>query len=227
MTMEKITGIFLSLALLLSMGGCNPEAPAPEQDEQNEEAETVRTNPGEFLLERDLTLAVGDKEFSLTASYEEVKALFGDDLVFLFEDFKEEEELKQGDDVPCSLYCGDVYFGFLSFSFDDPDGSGRFQAVTMMFPIEKELYGPTFRRTEDGSVRSEDVLSEAESLPVRIGGFTTGISTRSKLRESFGNGLEQELYEGYISDLYVFEDAVLQFTYDQDEVFLGLLVVLA
>lgn len=224
--MKKFIGIFLSLALLLSMGGCNAEAPAPEQDEQNEEAETVRTNPGEFLLERDLTLAVGDKEFSLTASYEEVKALFGDDLFFLFEDFKEEEELKQGDDVPCSLYCGDMYFGFLSFSFNDPNGNGRFQAAIMEFPIEEELYGPTFRRTEDGSVRSEDVLSEAEALPVRIGDFTTGISTRSELQEGFGSGIENERYEGYISDLYVFKDAVLQFTYDQDEVFLGLLVAL-
>lgn len=141
MTMKKITGILLSLALLLSMGGCNTEVPAPEQDEQNEEAEPVRTNPGEFLLERDLTLAIGGKEFSLTASYEEIKALFGDDLVFLPD---KEEELKQGDTLSGSLYSGDVYFGILSFSFDDPNGSGRFQAAIMEFPFEEELYTSAF-----------------------------------------------------------------------------------
>lgn len=221
--MKKITGILLSLALLLSMGGCNAEVPAPEQDEQNEEAETVRTNPGEFLLERDLTLAVGDKEFSLTASYEEVKALFGDDLVFPFDN---EEEIKQGDTQSGSLYCGDVYFGALSFSFDDPDGSGRFQAAIMAFPFEEELYTSAFRRAEDGSVSSENVLLEPEAITVRFGDFTTGTSTRSELRESFGNGLERERYKGYISDEYIFEDAVLRLIYDQEEAFLGLLVAL-
>ncbi len=221
--MKRITGILLSLALLLSVGGCNAEAPAPEQDEQNEEAETIRTNPGEFLLERNLTLAVGDKEFSLTASYEEVKTLFGDDLVFLPDD---EEEIEQGDTLSGSLYCGDVYFGILSFSFDNPDGSGRFQAAIMEFPFEEELYTSAFRRAEDGSVSSENVLLEPEAITVRFSDFTTGVSTRSELRESFGNGLERERYEGYISDEYIFEDAVLRLIYYQEDVFLGLLVVL-
>ena len=224
MTMKKTASIFLSLALLLSAGGCNAEAPVPEQDKQNEETETVRTNPGEFLLERNLTLSIGDKEFSLTASYEEIKTLFGGDLVFPFDN---EEEIKQGDTRSGSLYCGDVYFGILSFAFDDPDGSGRFQAAIMEFPYEEELYTGAFRRAEDGSVSSENVLLEPESLPVRFGDFTTGISTRSELREGFGSGLERERYEGYISDEYIFEDAVLRFVYDQEEVFLGLLVVLA
>lgn len=222
--MKKITSILLSLALLLSAGGCNAEAPAPEQNEQNEEAETVRTNPGEFLLERNLTLAIGDKEFSLTASYEEVKALFGDDLVFLSD---KGEEIEWGDTLSCSLYCGDVYFGFLSFSFDDPNGSGHFQAAIMEFPFEEELYTSAFRRAEDGSVSSENVLLQPEAITVRFGDFTTGISTRSELRESFGSGLERERYKGYISDEYIFEDAVLRLIYDQEEVFLGLLVVLA
>ncbi|MDE7233463.1 MAG: hypothetical protein K2N29_00190 [Ruminiclostridium sp.] len=198
--MKKITSIFLSLALLLSVGGCNAEAPAPEQNEQseqneqnkqneqNEEVETVRTNPGEFLLERDLTLAIGDKEFSLTDSYEEVKALFGDDLVFLPD---KEEEIKQGDTLSGSLYCDEKYFGLLSFSFDDLYGSGRFYAAIMEFPFEEEPYTSAFRRAENGSVSSEDVLLEPEALTVRFGDFTTGISTRSELRESFGSGLER------------------------------------
>lgn len=220
--MKRTTAVFLSAALLLSAGGCDAGNPAPEP---SEETETSRTNPGEFLTERELSLAVGDREFPLSASYTEVTELFGEDLVFPFGD---EEKVDRGTRVSGSLYCGEKYFGVLSFSFDpdDPNGSGRFESAVMEFPLGEELYGSAFRRAEDGRVTAEDVLLEPEALSVRFGGFSTGVSTRAELHKSFGNGIERERYEGYISDEYIFEDAVLRLVYGRDEIFLGLSVVL-
>lgn len=221
--MKRCIGILVSIAMLFVLCSCNNNE--NNRSESIISTEEELTNPGEYLSNSCESLEINGISFSLSSTYDELKQVFGNDLVVYFPD---DEKVQKSSlfSVSGSLYNNEQYFGTLTFLLDSNFNDGKIVGIIQEFPYSAETKTVSaFRYSGDGQVVTKDVELNPDNFVVSVNDFTSGISTRTDFQQEFGDGIERDRYDGYVCDEYTFEDGVMRLVYD-DGIFCGFSIAL-
>lgn len=228
--MKKLFALMTAAVLALALSACQSPQPAEvEADNTDDQEKLELTHPGEYLNDYIDTLSIGDREIPLSITFEEARELFGDDFKTSYPDILEEVVPNKFIGLYSSyadIIDNGSYWGMLTFGSEKESGEDAF---LIMFRPLTDFGGDSMNVTwsENGEYFDDDFPFEFGKITSSIGGFTTGISTRSQIREFFGDGRADDSEEDDLYfDTYMFEDYGVEFQYNENGIIIRFVVIL-
>ncbi len=202
--MNKIFCFVIIFILLFSLNGCsensNTAIDTATTDESNTQDKAELSNPGEYLADLCSGIKIGDVEFSLPCSYEDMSKVFS--LVPI--EFDDRKPYNEFTPLDYGVFSSDnEYFGIATFA-----DYGNKNELWLMYNDHRKSNISYFDNDIQNSHQNDEVVFS-------VGDFVSNKTKRNEIIDKLGVGYVSQplINEG---DYYDFEDGTLVILYEGD-----------